>query len=786
MIEVCYLDRRPPEDEGPFLPEERRLLTSISKRIGEFIERKKSEEALKRSEEEFRTIFENAKDAIFWTDPETGFIIKCNKAAEILLEKKREEIIGHHHSELHPPENAGLYRKIFENHVGKEGAEDVEAEVITQSGKIKPVHMTASFTLVGGKLISQGIFRDITEQKQAEKALRESEEKYRELVENINDVIYAVDEHGILTYVSPAIESVIGYTLSEITGHHFREFIHPEDLPHLKESFEMTLTGHDTTSEYRILAKSGEIRWMRTSSQPIRAESQVIGVQGVLVDITESKRAEMQLQNLFEASKLINSTMDMEDVFKSISDTVQELVGFDHFIIFLVSQDKQSIYPAYMSEEISKLMEGLTFDYGEGPVGVCIKTKEPVILESTEKEEFDAVQMNSQIVVPLVTGDECAGALHISRSTPNSYNQHDLTVLQLLSEVISSALRNSMLHSEIKGLSRELEKKVEDRSRRTEILLYTRHALLTELSWEKGLTTIVQSITELGLEKCGVFLVNPMRKTLDYHFGKGDGLPEKGTSLLLRDTEYYGVQCVTEKKTVYVRDSASHEGKQIVSAQSFVWIPIIVQGEAFAAIAAGNTSGKTVTEEDVKDLEILAGMCAVFIDRTRTSVEPVAEKRSKTEMKYRLDPSESYIIVEKKPHKAFEILVDLVTHGIPGFVVSREYPEKIKRKYELLKTPLLWLSRYEVENAVNPDDLPKLIFIIDDFTRKCEESVILLDGLEYLITQTEFSTVLKFVHELRDTIALHNSRLIIPLHRDTLSSNDYSILEREFTVLEYE
>ncbi|MFQ6127026.1 MAG: PAS domain-containing protein, partial [Candidatus Heimdallarchaeota archaeon] len=131
-------------------------------------ELKRAERVLRESEEKFRLAFENAMDAIFWADPKTGLITNCNKAAEILLEKKREEIVGCHQTTVHPPQKAEYYANMFKKHIEREGAVDEEAEVITKSGKIKPVHITASVTLVGGKPIIQGIFRDITERKRAE------------------------------------------------------------------------------------------------------------------------------------------------------------------------------------------------------------------------------------------------------------------------------------------------------------------------------------------------------------------------------------------------------------------------------------------------------------------------------------------------------------------------------------------------------------------------------------------------------------------------------------------
>lgn len=136
-----------------------------------------------------------------------------------------------------------------------------------------------------------------TNGKRDEEALRGSEARYRDLVENIDDVIYAIDDDGVLTYVSPAIESFAGYAPSEVIGRRFEEFILEEDHQRIRERYLEILSGGSSgAGEYRVLTKSGEYRWMRTSSRPVFADGRVAGVQGVLSDITELKRAEEALR----------------------------------------------------------------------------------------------------------------------------------------------------------------------------------------------------------------------------------------------------------------------------------------------------------------------------------------------------------------------------------------------------------------------------------------------------------------------------------------------------------
>jgi PAS domain S-box-containing protein len=138
--------------------------------------------------------------------------------------------------------------------------------------------------------------REVAERLRIEDALHEAEQSGINLIENLSDVIYAADRDGVMTYISPAIEKLIGYSPTEVIGHSVREFVHPADLARLSNNLQRVLSGNQSANEYRLLTKSGEIRWIRTSSQPVLAEDQVVAVQGVLADITQSKEAEEQIR----------------------------------------------------------------------------------------------------------------------------------------------------------------------------------------------------------------------------------------------------------------------------------------------------------------------------------------------------------------------------------------------------------------------------------------------------------------------------------------------------------
>ena len=125
-----------------------------------------------------------------------------------------------------------------------------------------------------------------------ERRISESEEKYRNLVESINDIILSIDENGTLTYISPQTYELSGYKAEEIVGDNFVNYVHPDDRQKLAQVFEKSKTGVNQTGEYRVIAKSGDILWLRISGRPSFIDGRFVGIRAILSDITKQKKAE--------------------------------------------------------------------------------------------------------------------------------------------------------------------------------------------------------------------------------------------------------------------------------------------------------------------------------------------------------------------------------------------------------------------------------------------------------------------------------------------------------------
>ena len=150
--------------------------TSIGNLKREVGERKRVEVALRESEERYRTQFEEALDAMFIADAETGTLLDCNQAGAELVGREKSELVGKHQRILHPPEEVkGELSRTFKQHLKKKQGQALETQVITKNGKTRDVAIKANMLELKGRKVLQGIFRDITDQKLAEEETRKLE-----------------------------------------------------------------------------------------------------------------------------------------------------------------------------------------------------------------------------------------------------------------------------------------------------------------------------------------------------------------------------------------------------------------------------------------------------------------------------------------------------------------------------------------------------------------------------------------------------------------------------------
>ncbi len=172
--------------------------------------------------------------------------------------------------------------------------------------------------------------------KRVEEALQKSEEKFLELLEHINDIFYELDKRGIIQYCSPSVENLFGYSQAEIIGMSINDLLDAEDtISDIEENLQKVIVGQTATHEYRIRCKSGDIRWVRVNSNPVRKGDQIVGIRGVMSDITDRKQAEKALheseerfRNIFEEAHLGIVTTSPSFVFEKANPEFCCMMGY--------------------------------------------------------------------------------------------------------------------------------------------------------------------------------------------------------------------------------------------------------------------------------------------------------------------------------------------------------------------------------------------------------------------------------------------------------------------------
>ncbi|MCW0481165.1 PAS domain S-box protein [Gaoshiqia sediminis] len=256
-------------------------------------------EELQSREKEYHGLINGMNETIWIIDPE-GKLLDVNTAAVKTLGFTRDELL-----EIGLP---GIDRKMSKTEFFKRSKatngdkiQIFETEHTTKSGRVIPVEISSTQIFYHGKPAILSVARDISERKNSERRVRESEERFKQISENSQEWIWEVDPQGLYTYSSGVVENILGYTPEEIVGKKFfYEMFHPEDREHFKqlafEFFNKKQPLRDFVN--RNINKAGEIIWVSTSGVPMFDDAgNLIGYRGADVNITERITQEKELRD---------------------------------------------------------------------------------------------------------------------------------------------------------------------------------------------------------------------------------------------------------------------------------------------------------------------------------------------------------------------------------------------------------------------------------------------------------------------------------------------------------
>lgn len=417
--------------------EDLNIIKMISKAIGIEDSRKKFKKDILEKEHIYKSIFDNSPSGIL-IENSKGKIIECNSAICDIMGYEKSEFLKKHVKDLVPK---AFYDEVDEN-IKKILSGMILDHIVTNVKKDGSYCFLAlresAITLPDGTQGILAVVNDITKRREIEIAIRQSEEKYRALVENITEVIFSVDLEGKFTYISPLIMQFAGYEVEEIIGTHFTNYVHPDDLVKLVENFQKSLSGIVEPHEFRAFAKNGEIRYLRTTSKLQFENDNPIGLQGIMFDITlkkifeeELKKAKEEAESALKIKSDFLATMSHE-----IRTPMNGVIGTTDLLLLteLNTEQKDFVDTIKSSGEILLALINDILDFSKIESG---KLK-------LENQSCDVRKCMNELInsfTASIKSKKLKINLKISDEVPVSFISDEARIKQILTNLISNAIK---------------------------------------------------------------------------------------------------------------------------------------------------------------------------------------------------------------------------------------------------------------------------------------------------------------------------------------------------------
>lgn len=446
-------------------------------------EHRRTTSVLDATEREFQSIFDSALDAFLILD-DRGICLEANPAALDLLGSERAELIGH------PVQEFLSSTEDFENAWTRFLArkqERREMQLVRRNGETLFVEYTAKADYLPGRHVA--ILRDISQRRRAETALLESDERFRQMADNIQEIFWMLDaDTKQVIYVNQAFEDVTGHSCQTLRENpiSYQELFHPEDRVRVLTRLEEAVRTGQFDEEFRLVRPDRTIRWVWGRGFPVRDHAGALRrLVGTAQDITARKCAEEQMArhlSLAESARAeadafrritlaLTQNLSMNNVLDTLLQSLVTLIPCESARVLLMETETR----LFLAREVQNYEPTqrpprfpTTWNAAENPFLMQVVRSKTSLLISNAAQEDDwkTFKGNSHfcswLCVPLVASQNVLGLLSLGDMRVDAFSQEHLRLAKSLAIPAAVAIQNARLYETAEIYAAELEQRLGD------------------------------------------------------------------------------------------------------------------------------------------------------------------------------------------------------------------------------------------------------------------------------------------------------------------------------------
>ncbi|WP_227788814.1 MULTISPECIES: PAS domain S-box protein [unclassified Nodularia (in: cyanobacteria)] len=654
-------------------------------------ERKELEITLRQKQDFLTVLLDNVQAGIVACDAE-GRLQLFNKTAQSLHGLSEKPLFPEEwaeHYDLYLPDGKTLMETadipLFQALQGQQ-VDNVEMIIMPKQGvtRILSAKGQAIVDWHGEKQGAVVVMHDITERKQAEEALRKTEQRYRSVVDHVKEVIFQIDAVGVWTFLNPAWTEITGFSVDESICTHFLNYVYPDDRQHNLELFQslMQREKDDCHHEIRYLTKTGGFRWIEVFAHlNLDDDGTILGTSGTLIDITERKQAEakrvqlareqvalavvevahQQSSFLAEISAVLASSLDYQQTLQSVANLVVPYFA-DWCCVDLLNDDLAISRVAVAHADAEKVGLGWEviqlypnyLDDGYGISQVMKTGQSQIVVEITDEQLVATIQdpqylqllrelsLKSCIIVPLKARERVFGSISfIFAESHRHYSMTDLTLAEDLARRAANAIDNAYLYHEAQ-LARQAAEKAADLTARLQTVTAALCESLTPLQVAEVI--VEQSMTVLAATSAMVVLVSKDRQELEIikAVGYNPDLLESWHKFSINSATPLA-EAIRTEAPIWLETSAERiasyphlaEVYDQYDFQSWVSLPLVTEGRSVGGISLNFRELKHLSQDDREFILALCRQCAQAIARSQL-YEAESQARAEAEQANRI------------------------------------------------------------------------------------------------------------------------------------------------------